>query len=1163
MRVWFVTIVLLAVAMSPILTHSSELSDSKSTIQQSSPLQTSLSANTGWTTGGEEITITGSGFSDLAFKNTTYDGINHQWAKSTADFADQSGLENAIVVDSNGHVHIVAISDGSYDIRHSIFDGTSWSSTKIHDCEGTYCWDAHMVIDGNDELHVAYTTYTTQSETLVYMHYDGTTWTDELVSSYANFGPIGIAVDSNNHPHISYAVSGQHCGDGLRIASYDPSQPFGSIWVYDGIDLGSNRGCDSSIVIDENDNIYIAYQYRDQSKLKFATDKGGSWSTYAPESANPVSSMYPGYTTSLAMDEQGMFHIAHFDSKNEDLRYATGSPSTGWSTTLVEASGNTGRNPSIAIDAAGDPHIVYQTWSGFDLKYATLNPSSPNWQISNIETPGEIGDSNSIFIDETGNIHVAYSDETNDVLRYATKSTGVSVSNEITVKFGQFGSVTAEVIDDSTIRLTTPSVANPGTVTISLLDKDNTEHQLSSTFEFIDQNDLDGDGVSNANDDCPNVAGTSSQDMNGCPDDDGDGYSNSGDAFPNDANEWSDSDGDGVGNNADAFPNNPSETVDSDGDGVGDNADAFPNDANETTDSDGDGIGDNSDLFPMNMFEWEDLDGNQIPDNSEASKVSITSSSEDMKIYPSNIYANNLSIAIEAITSEGFTMVEIQSTPDILPNTGGLPYGFYGGDSQIIDLESFELMQVLPESFFTGDYISDIEPYVFFTVHVTGMPHGCVGEEQYWDAQQQTSCPTKIANHRTDFYANFTMMLWNGDDDNDGVPNSWDLYPLDANESKDSDGDGVGDNSDAFPNDGNRSADTDGDGVDDTMDDCPESEETDMVDEFGCLIEIDSDGDGVADEYDQCPEVNASELDENGDGCLDDTDGDGILDSEDECPSTGSGQEVSEVGCSDAQLGLLDSDSDGVSDLDDTCPETPLGTIVDAFGCEVEESEEEDEEASSAFESFFSGENDAVTTTLGVSALLLALFTLLQTNAAAALLPDTFRWIQVLRKNSKLTKEERNELTYLQSIIQAYYNNPQELVDELNQLKGDLTGRYTNNEIKKQTREKLFTLIEDLLASTPQELYQIAHNDDYFGLGGSIDSEDRTKLLKEKLAMSDETVSTKVFHPNQQSDIAEPPISAVGAVHDDGYEWVEWPQDSGDWWYRSASSQSLWQKWES
>ena len=77
------------------------------------------------------------------------------------------------------------------------------------------------------------------------------------------------------------------------------------------------------------------------------------------------------------------------------------------------------------------------------------------------------------------------------------------------------------------------------------------------------------------------------------------------------------------------------------------------------------------------------------------------------------------------------------------------------------------------------------------------------------------------------------MMLWNGDDDNDGVPNSWDLFLLDANETKDSDGDGVGDNADAFPNDANETADTDGDGVGDNADRCPASEEGVTVDKNG------------------------------------------------------------------------------------------------------------------------------------------------------------------------------------------------------------------------------------------------------------------------------------------------------------------------------------------
>ena len=116
-----------------------------------------------------------------------------------------------------------------------------------------------MVIDDNDNLHVAYNIQQLITKHLS-GHHDGTGWSNEVVSASANFGPIGIAVDSNNHPHISYAASGQHCGDGLRLASYD-----GSSWNYQSIDAGSNRGCESDIVIDENDYIYISYQVRDQS----------------------------------------------------------------------------------------------------------------------------------------------------------------------------------------------------------------------------------------------------------------------------------------------------------------------------------------------------------------------------------------------------------------------------------------------------------------------------------------------------------------------------------------------------------------------------------------------------------------------------------------------------------------------------------------------------------------------------------------------------------------------------------------------------------------------------------------------------------------------------------------------------------------------------------
>ena len=404
MRTWLMTALLLAVLASPMLTQSLILEESGDNPRYSSPIQAMVSPSSGWTDGGEEITITGSGFTDLAFTNLTDDGINHQWVDNTADYTDQAGKWSSIAVDSNGHVHVVHINGGNYQIRHSVYDGSSWNSVTIKNCGHTYCWDVDMVIDENDQIHAAYTTYNANYETLVYLHYDGTSWSDTEVSASANFGPIGIAVDSNNHPHISHAVSGQHCGDGLRLASYT-----GSGWTYRSVDIGSNRGCDSDIVIDDNDNIYISYQARGQSKLKVATNKSGSWDVYTADSGASTSSLYPGYMSSMVMDGQGQLHIAHFDDKDDDLRYSTGITNGQWTTTIVEHSGHTGREPSIAVDFADNPHIVYHSWNGFNVKYATLNSASPSWAVSTISN-ADVGNGDSLYIDQNGIMHVSFYD---------------------------------------------------------------------------------------------------------------------------------------------------------------------------------------------------------------------------------------------------------------------------------------------------------------------------------------------------------------------------------------------------------------------------------------------------------------------------------------------------------------------------------------------------------------------------------------------------------------------------------------------------------------------------------------------------------------------------------------------------------------------------------
>jgi len=108
------------------------------------------------------------------------------------------------------------------------------------------------------------------------------------------------------------------------------------------------------------------------------------------------------------------------------------------------------------------------------------------------------------------------------------------------------------------------------------------------------------------------------------------------------------------------------------------------------------------------------------------------------------------------------------------------------------------------------------------------------------------------------------------DADGDGVPDADDAFPSDPTEWADTDADGVGDNGDAFPNDPTEITDTDGDGtgnnsdsdddndgVVDTGDNCPLNANAPQLDTDGDgqgdACDADDDNDGVADVDDNYP----------------------------------------------------------------------------------------------------------------------------------------------------------------------------------------------------------------------------------------------------------------------------------------------------------------------
>jgi|GEM_PF-120429 len=144
---------------------------------------------------------------------------------------------------------------------------------------------------------------------------------------------------------------------------------------------------------------------------------------------------------------------------------------------------------------------------------------------------------------------------------------------------------------------------------------------------FLFPADNDGDGVPDANDNCPSVANTDQANADGdalgdacdaCPNDpdndqDGDGVCGNVDNCPTVANtDQANADGDALGDACDACPNDPNN--DQDGDGVCGNVDNCPTVANtDQANADGDALGDACDACPADAA--NDVDGDGVCGN--------------------------------------------------------------------------------------------------------------------------------------------------------------------------------------------------------------------------------------------------------------------------------------------------------------------------------------------------------------------------------------------------------------------------------------------------------------------------------------------------------------------------------------------------------------------
>jgi hypothetical protein len=304
----------------------------------------------------------------------------------------------SVAADGQGNPHIAYFDIVNTDLMYAVKRGPGWVVETVDDY-GAGLY-ARIAVDAQGNPHICYWSVPTQE--LTYAVKLAGEW--QIDHTGIGDKPLSLAIDKQGNPHVGLI-------DVTAPVLYDLHYAFkqeGS-WVVEIVDTTAVIS-DGSMALDGQGVPHLAYRRSNAQELRYAVRVGAMWTSEVADSP-AVDVFYP----SIAMDSQDRPHISYYERNSGDLKYAKKSNDF-WSIQTIDNFGVVGLFSSIVLDHQDNIHISYYDNSYSDLRYTT---NKGGWTVQTVDDLGIVGRWTSLALDGYGNPHIAYHDSTTTELKYA------------------------------------------------------------------------------------------------------------------------------------------------------------------------------------------------------------------------------------------------------------------------------------------------------------------------------------------------------------------------------------------------------------------------------------------------------------------------------------------------------------------------------------------------------------------------------------------------------------------------------------------------------------------------------------------------------------------------------------------------------------------------